>query len=52
MNMAGLRWRTGDLEGSSRHYEEALEIAREHGEAAHEAVRPIDRDMDLVAEHR
>jgi tetratricopeptide (TPR) repeat protein len=38
MNMAGLRWRTGDPEGSARHYEEALKIAREHGEAAHEAA--------------
>jgi tetratricopeptide (TPR) repeat protein len=36
--MAGLRWRTGDPEGSARHYEEALDIAREHGEAAHEAA--------------
>jgi tetratricopeptide (TPR) repeat protein len=38
MNMAGVRWRTGDPEGSARHYEEALKIAREHGEAAHEAA--------------
>ena len=38
MNMAGLRWRTGDLEGSARDYEEALTIAGEHGEAAHEAA--------------
>jgi predicted ATPase/DNA-binding SARP family transcriptional activator len=38
MNLAGLRWRTGDPEGSAHHYEEALDIAREHGEAAHEAA--------------
>ena len=38
MNMAGLRWRTGDPEGSARDYEEALKLASEHGEAAHEAA--------------
>ncbi len=38
MSIAGLRWRTGDPEGSARDYEEALRLAREHGEAAHEAA--------------
>ena len=29
MNLAGLRWRLGDIEGSARDYEEALGLARE-----------------------
>lgn len=35
MNLAGLCWRTGDAEGSAHDYEEALDLSREHGEAAH-----------------
>ncbi len=38
LGLAGLRWRTGDPEGSARGYEEALELAREHGDKAREAV--------------
>jgi DNA-binding SARP family transcriptional activator/predicted ATPase len=38
MNLAGLRWRLGDIEGSARDYEETLGLAREHGEAVHEAA--------------
>jgi len=38
MGSAGLRWRTGSLEGSARDYEEALELAREQQEAATEAA--------------
>ncbi len=41
--LAGLRWRIGDPEGSARGYEEALELAREHGEAAYEAAPPLSR---------
>ena len=55
MNMAGLRWRTGNPEGSARHYEEALNIAREHGEAAHEAaalasLSVVHRDLGRLKE--
>ncbi|HET7480881.1 MAG TPA: tetratricopeptide repeat protein, partial [Rubrobacteraceae bacterium] len=35
---AGLRWRTGNFEGSARDYEEALERARGQGEPAREAA--------------
>jgi tetratricopeptide (TPR) repeat protein len=38
LGLAGLRWRMGDLKGSTRGYEEALNLAREHGETAHEAT--------------
>lgn len=38
LNVAGLRWRMGSLEESSRDYEEALNLAREHEETAHEAA--------------
>ena len=55
MNMAGLRWRTGAPESSARHYEEALKIAREHGEAAHEAaalasLSVVHRDLGRLKE--
>jgi hypothetical protein len=36
--LAGLRWRTGDPEGSAQDYEETLRLAQEHGEKAHEAA--------------
>jgi DNA-binding SARP family transcriptional activator/TPR repeat protein len=36
LGMAGLRWRVGDLEGSARVYEEALNLVR--GQAAQEAA--------------
>jgi tetratricopeptide (TPR) repeat protein len=38
MNLAGLLWQTGDPESSLRNYEEALDLAREQGEKAHEAA--------------
>lgn len=38
MNLAGLCWKMGDPEDSARHYEEALELAREHGEPEHRAA--------------
>jgi len=55
MNVAGLRWRTGDPEGSARHYEEALKLAREHGGAAHEAaalasLSVVHRDLGRLKE--
>ena len=55
MNMAGLRWLMGDLEGSAHDYEEALELAREHGEAAQEAaalasVSVVHRDLGRLKE--
>ena len=53
--LAGLRWRMGDPEGSARGYEEARELAREHGEAAHEAaalasLSVVYRDLDRLKE--
>jgi tetratricopeptide (TPR) repeat protein len=33
-----LRWRARNPEGAAEGYEDALELAREHGEAAHEVV--------------
>jgi DNA-binding SARP family transcriptional activator len=36
--LSGLRWRIGDLEGSARGYEEALDLARGHGDSAQEAA--------------
>ena len=38
LNLSGLRWRTGDLEGSARGYEEALALARMHGDGDQEAA--------------
>ena len=38
LGLAGLRWRMGSLEGSAHGYEEALNLARDHGETAHEAT--------------
>lgn len=38
MNLAGLRWGTGDAKRSARDYEEALDLAREQDESAHEAA--------------
>ncbi len=38
MKLAGLCWKMGSLEKSASHYEEALELAREHGETAHRAA--------------
>ena len=38
LGLAGLRWRARNSEGAAGGYEEALELAREHGEAAHEVV--------------
>ncbi|MEW6638605.1 MAG: tetratricopeptide repeat protein, partial [Actinomycetota bacterium] len=38
MRRAGLRWRAGSLGESARDYEEALELAHEHGETAGEAA--------------
>lgn len=38
MNLAGLRWKMGVPEDSARHYEEALNLAREHGEPEHRAA--------------
>lgn len=35
MNLAGLRWKMGVPEDSARHYEEVLDLAREHGEPEH-----------------
>ena len=35
MNLAGLSWRMVNLEESARFYEEALDLAREHGEPEH-----------------
>ena len=45
----------GDLEGSARGYEEARELAWEHGEAAHEAaalasLSVVYRDLDRLRE--
>ncbi|MBX6763896.1 MAG: tetratricopeptide repeat protein [Rubrobacteraceae bacterium] len=55
MNLAGLRWRMGDLEGSASAYEEALELAREHGEAEHvsaalASLSVVYRDLDHLRE--
>ncbi len=55
MKMAGLRWRRGDPESSAGHYEEALRLAREHGEAAHEAaalasLSVVHRDLGRLKE--
>lgn len=38
MRRAGLRWRTGNFEGSARAYEKALELAGDKGEPAQEAA--------------
>ena len=38
LNLSGLRWRTGNLEGSARGYEEALDLARMHGDGDQEAA--------------
>ncbi len=38
MNLAGLRWKMEVSEDSARHYEEALDLAREHGEQEHKAA--------------
>jgi len=38
LGLAGLRWRARNPEGAAGGYEEALELAREHSEAAHEVV--------------
>jgi len=38
LELAGLRWRTGEPEASAHDYEEALELSREHKETAHEAA--------------
>jgi DNA-binding SARP family transcriptional activator len=38
LDLSGLRWRTGDLEGSARGYEEALDLARRQDEGAREAA--------------
>jgi DNA-binding SARP family transcriptional activator len=38
LNLSGLRWRTGDLEGSARGYEEALDLARVHSDDDQEAA--------------
>lgn len=35
MNLAGLSWKMVNLEKSARFYEEALDLAREHGEPEH-----------------
>jgi DNA-binding SARP family transcriptional activator/predicted ATPase len=52
MNLAGLLWRRGDLPGSRRNYEEALDLAREQGEQAHQAaalacLSVVQRDLGL-----
>jgi DNA-binding SARP family transcriptional activator len=38
LDLSGLRWRMGDLEGSARGYEETLDLARGHGDSAQEAA--------------
>ena len=38
MNLAGLRWKMGVPEDSAHHYEEALDLAKEHGEPEHKAA--------------
>ena len=38
LSLSGLRWRTGNLEGSARSYEEAFDLARVHGDGAQEAA--------------
>jgi DNA-binding SARP family transcriptional activator len=55
VNLAGLCWRSGDIEGSARDYEEALGLAREHGEAVHEAaalasLSVVNRDLGSLKE--
>lgn len=55
MNLAGLRWRTGDAERSAQDYKEALDLARGRDEAAHEAaalasLSVVYRDLDLLRE--
>jgi tetratricopeptide (TPR) repeat protein len=55
LGLAGLRWRMGDLEDCARTYEEALDLAREHGETVHEAVALASlsvayRDLDRTRE--
>jgi tetratricopeptide (TPR) repeat protein len=55
MNLAGLRWRTGNAELSAQAYEEALNLAREHEEAAHEAAAlaslgVVYRELDRLRE--
>ena len=55
MNMAGLCWRMENTEPSAGYYVEALELAREHGEAAHEAaalasLSVVQRDLGRLKE--
>lgn len=55
LGLAGLRWRARNPEGAARDYEEALDLAREHGEAAHEVVAfmslsVVYRDLDRLGE--
>jgi len=55
LNLAGLRWRMGNPEASTRDYEEALKLAREHGEKAHEAaalasLSVVYRDLSRLKE--
>ena len=55
LQLSGLRWRTEDLEGSAGGYEEALQLAREQGETAHEAaalasLSVVYRDLDRPRE--
>jgi DNA-binding SARP family transcriptional activator len=55
LQLSGLRWRTGDLEGSASGYEEALQMAREQGEPVHEAaalasLSVVYRDLDRLRE--
>ena len=54
-NLAGLYWQAKDYENSARHYEEALELARKHDEAAPEAaalasLSVVYRDLDKPRE--
>ena len=55
MNLAGLRWRMGAPEDSARYYEEALDLAREHGEPEHgtaalASLGVVYRDLDRLRE--
>jgi tetratricopeptide (TPR) repeat protein len=38
LSLSGLRWRTGDLKGSVRGYEQTLALSVEHGDVAQEAA--------------
>ena len=55
LQLSGLCWRTGDLEGSASGYEEALQMAREQGETVHQAaalasLSVVYRDLERLRE--